>query len=89
MRLADCGAAAAGAQGKSLRDSRAELAYGAGFVQWFAEEAKRTYGDVIPSASAGKRVVVVKEPIGVAAMITPVSGAGMQPICAIVKKIGS
>ena len=59
-------------QGKPLRDSRAELAYGSGFVEWYAEEAKRTYGDVIPSASANKRVVVVKEPVGVAAMITPV-----------------
>lgn len=53
-------------------DARAELAYGAGFVDWYAEEAKRTYGDVIPSSSANKRVIVVKEPIGVAAMITPV-----------------
>ena len=48
------------------------MAYGAGFVEWFAEEAKRTYGDTIPSSTGSKRIVVVKQPIGVAAMITPV-----------------
>ena len=58
-------------QGKPLAESRGEIAYGASFVEWFAEEAKRVYGDTIPSPWADKRIVVLKQPIGVAAMITP------------------
>lgn len=45
--------------------------YGASFIEWFAEEAKRTYGDSIPSTVAGKRLVTIKQPIGVACAITP------------------
>ena len=52
-------------QGKPLAESRGEVAYGAGFIEWFAEEAKRTYGDVIPSHARDKRIIVIKEPIGV------------------------
>jgi succinate-semialdehyde dehydrogenase/glutarate-semialdehyde dehydrogenase len=58
-------------QGKPLAESRGEVAYGASFVEWFAEEAKRVYGDTIPSQQKDKRLVVVKEPIGVCAAITP------------------
>jgi succinate-semialdehyde dehydrogenase/glutarate-semialdehyde dehydrogenase len=58
-------------QGKPLAEARGEIAYAASFVEWFAEEAKRVYGDVIPSAQGDKRIVVLKEPIGVAAAITP------------------
>ncbi|HEY0106970.1 MAG TPA: NAD-dependent succinate-semialdehyde dehydrogenase [Rhizomicrobium sp.] len=58
-------------QGKPLAESRGEIAYGASFIEWFAEEAKRVYGDVIPSFAAGKRVLVFKEPVGVVAAITP------------------
>ncbi|HIJ62077.1 MAG TPA: NADP-dependent succinate-semialdehyde dehydrogenase [Rhodospirillaceae bacterium] len=58
-------------QGKPLAESRGEVAYGASFVQWFAEEGKRAYGDVIPTTAPGKRIVVLKEPIGVVAAITP------------------
>ena len=58
-------------QGKPLAESRGEISYGAGFVEWFAEEAKRTYGDVIPSNNADRRIVVIKQPVGVVAAITP------------------
>ena len=58
-------------QGKPLAESTGEIAYGASFVEWFAEEAKRVYGDVIPPHQADKRIIVIKEPIGVVASITP------------------
>jgi len=58
-------------QGKPLAEARGEALYAASFVEWFAEEAKRTYGDVIPSPVANQRLVVLKQPIGVAAAITP------------------
>lgn len=58
-------------QGKSLTEARGEIAYGASFIEWFAEEGKRLYGDVIPGHMADKRIVVLKQPIGVAAAITP------------------
>jgi succinate-semialdehyde dehydrogenase / glutarate-semialdehyde dehydrogenase len=58
-------------QGKPLTESRSEVAYGASFVEWFAEEGKRVYGDIIPTHAAGKRVLVYKEPIGVVSAITP------------------
>jgi succinate-semialdehyde dehydrogenase/glutarate-semialdehyde dehydrogenase len=58
-------------QGKPLVESRAEIAYAASFVKWFAEEAKRIYGDVIPSPQPDRRIVVIKQPIGVVACITP------------------
>lgn len=58
-------------QGKPLAESRGEIAYGASYLEWYGEEGKRVYGEVIPSASADKRIVVIKEPIGVCAAITP------------------
>ncbi|HTM60413.1 MAG TPA: NADP-dependent succinate-semialdehyde dehydrogenase [Burkholderiales bacterium] len=58
-------------QGKPLAESRGEIAYGASFIEWFAEEGKRVYGDTIPSPWADKRIVIMKQPIGVSAMITP------------------
>jgi len=58
-------------QGKPLAETRGEVAYGASFIEWFAEEGKRVYGDVIPTHAAGKRVLVLKQPIGVVAAITP------------------
>jgi succinate-semialdehyde dehydrogenase/glutarate-semialdehyde dehydrogenase len=58
-------------QGKPLTESRGEVAYGASFIEWFAEEGKRVYGDVIPTHAAGKRILVVKQPVGVVAAITP------------------
>jgi succinate-semialdehyde dehydrogenase/glutarate-semialdehyde dehydrogenase len=58
-------------QGKPLAESRGEIAYAASFLEWFAEEGKRTYGDIIPSTQENRRVLVLKEPIGVCAAITP------------------
>ncbi len=58
-------------QGKPLAEARLEIDYGAGFLQWFAEEATRAYGDIIPEPVAGRRVLALKEPVGVAAVITP------------------
>ena len=58
-------------QGKPLAEARGEIGYGAGFVKWFAEEAKRVYGETIPSPTADRRILVLKEPVGVCAAITP------------------
>lgn len=58
-------------QGKPLAEARGEALYAASFVEWFAEEAKRAYGDVIPQTVAGQRLLVLKQPIGVCAAITP------------------
>ena len=58
-------------QGKPLAEAKGEIAYGAAFIEWFSEEAKRVYGDTIPAPSGDKRIVVIKQPIGVVAAITP------------------
>src|SRR3546814_3873259 len=58
-------------QGKPLAEAKGEVVYGASFIEWFAEEAKRVYGDTIPQHQADKRTVVVKQPVGVVAAITP------------------
>lgn len=58
-------------QGKPLAEAKGEIAYAASFIEWFAEEGKRVYGDTIPGHTADKRIVVIKEPIGVCAAITP------------------
>lgn len=58
-------------QGKPINEARGEIRYGAAFIQWFAEEAKRVYGDIIPNPLPGQRLLVLKQPIGVVAAITP------------------
>ncbi|RMG87827.1 MAG: NAD-dependent succinate-semialdehyde dehydrogenase, partial [Bacteroidetes bacterium] len=58
-------------QGKPLAESRGEIKYGASFTEWFSEEARRAYGDIIPGHEPGKRILVLKQPVGVAAAITP------------------
>lgn len=58
-------------QGKPLAEARGEIAYGSAFIEWFAEEARRVYGDVIPSNNPSQRLVVLKQPVGVVAAITP------------------
>ena len=58
-------------QGKPLAEAKGEIAYGASYVQWFAEEAKRVYGDTIPALNESSKVIVLKQPIGVCAAITP------------------
>ncbi|MZR64279.1 NAD-dependent succinate-semialdehyde dehydrogenase [Alcanivorax sp. DP30] len=58
-------------QGKPLAEAKGEIAYAASFLKWFSEEARRAYGDTIPGAKPGQRIVVIKQPIGVTAAITP------------------
>ena len=58
-------------QGKPIAEARGEVGYGASFIEWFAEEGKRTYGDIIPTPSNDRRILVIKQPIGVVASITP------------------
>lgn len=58
-------------QGKPLAEAAGEIAYGANYIEWFAEEGKRVYGDTIPALSSNNRIVVVKQPVGVVAAITP------------------
>lgn len=58
-------------QGKPLAESRTEIAYGASFVEWYAEEGKRVYGDVIPAPASGQRIMVLRQPVGVCAAVTP------------------
>ena len=58
-------------QGKVLAEARGEIAYGASYIEWFAEEAKRVYGDTIPEPAKDRRIVVIKQPVGVVACITP------------------
>ncbi len=70
-------------QGKSIHESRGEIDYGASFVSWFAEEAVRTYGDVIPGHGADKRIITIKQPIGVVLAITPWN----FPVAMVTRKI--
>lgn len=58
-------------QGKPLLEAQGEVVYGASFIEWFAEEAKRTYGEIIPTPHDGRRIMVIKQPVGVVAAITP------------------
>ncbi len=58
-------------QGKPLAEARGEISYGASFIEWFAEEAKRVYGDIIPQTVPSRRILVLKQPVGVCAAITP------------------
>jgi len=70
-------------QGKPYKESLGEVDYGAAYVEWFAEEAKRAYGDVIPATTRGRRIVVTKEPVGIVAAITPWN----FPIAMLARKI--
>jgi succinate-semialdehyde dehydrogenase / glutarate-semialdehyde dehydrogenase len=70
-------------QGKPLAEARGEVVYGASFIEWFAEEAKRVYGETIPTTDANKRYMVLKQPIGVCAAITPWN----FPIAMITRKV--
>jgi succinate-semialdehyde dehydrogenase/glutarate-semialdehyde dehydrogenase len=67
----DLGALMTAEQGKPLAEAKGEVAYAASFIEWFGEEAKRVYGDTIPSPWSDRRLVVIKQPIGVCAAITP------------------
>lgn len=70
-------------QGKPLAEAQAEIAYGANYIEWFSEESKRIYGDTIPQPSNDKRIMVVKQPVGVVACITPWN----FPIAMLTRKI--
>jgi len=67
----DLGALMTLEQGKPLAEAKGEIAYAAAFLQWFSEEAKRAYGDTIPAARPGQHIIVIKQPVGVSAAITP------------------
>ncbi len=71
-------------QGKPLAEARGEVAYGASFIEWFAEEAKRIYGDTIPAPATDRRIVAIKQPVGVVAAITPWN----FPNAMITRKVG-
>ncbi|UOB05911.1 NAD-dependent succinate-semialdehyde dehydrogenase [[Acidovorax] ebreus] len=71
-------------QGKPLAEARGEVAYAASFLEWFAEEGKRAYGDVIPSHKTDARILVLKEPVGVVAAITPWN----FPLAMVTRKLG-
>jgi succinate-semialdehyde dehydrogenase/glutarate-semialdehyde dehydrogenase len=71
-------------QGKPLAEARGEIAYAAGFIEWFAEEARRVYGDVIPGYARDRRILVLKQPVGVVAAITPWN----FPSAMIARKLG-
>ena len=70
-------------QGKPLAEARGEIAYGASFIEWYAEEGKRVYGDVIPQHQVDKRLLVIKQPVGVTAAITPWN----FPIAMVTRKV--
>lgn len=86
-------------QGKPLAEAKGEIAYGAAYLEWYAEEGKRAYGDVIPGPAADRRIIVTKEPVGVCAAITPWNfpssmigrkvGAALGAGCSIVIKPAS
>jgi succinate-semialdehyde dehydrogenase / glutarate-semialdehyde dehydrogenase len=71
-------------QGKPLAEAKGEIAYGASFIEWFAEEGKRLYGDMIPGHAADKRILVMRQPVGVVAAITPWN----FPLAMITRKAG-
>jgi succinate-semialdehyde dehydrogenase/glutarate-semialdehyde dehydrogenase len=72
-------------QGKPLVEARGEIAYGSAFIEWFAEEARRVYGDIIPANTPGRRLQVIKQPVGVVATITPWN----FPNAMITRKVGA
>lgn len=86
-------------QGKPLSEARGEIAYGSSFIEWFSEEAKRVYGDIIPGPANDRRILVIKQPVGVVAAITPwnfpnamitrKAGAALAAGCTIVIKPAS
>ncbi|NKC15252.1 MAG: succinate-semialdehyde dehydrogenase [Gammaproteobacteria bacterium] len=80
----DLGAILTAEMGKPLGEGKGEILYGASFIEWFAEEAKRVYGDVIPGHQADKRIIVLKQPVGVVASITPWN----FPNAMIARKVG-
>ena len=83
QHIDDLGRIMTAEQGKPLAEAKGEVAYGASFIEWFAEEAKRVYGETIPTTDNGKRYLVIKQPVGVCAAITPWN----FPIAMITRKV--
>jgi len=85
--------------GKPLKEALGEIKYGASFIEWFAEEAVRVYGDVIPSPASNQRLIVIKQPVGVVGLITPwnfpnamitrKAGAALAAGCTVIVKPGA
>lgn len=71
-------------QGKPLPEAKLEVKYGASYIEWFSEEAKRVNGSILPGHMKGRRVLVIKQPIGVAALITPWN----FPVAMVTRKVG-
>lgn len=82
---ADLAAIMTAEQGKPLTEAKGEIAYAASFIEWFAEESRRTYGDIIPTHNPGARILVTHEPVGVTAAITPWN----FPAAMIARKVGA
>ena len=80
----DLGAILTAEMGKPFAEARGEILYGASFIEWFAEEAKRIYGDVIPGHQGDKRIMVIRQPVGVVASVTPWN----FPNAMIARKVG-
>ena len=72
-------------QGKPLCEARGEVAFGASCIEWFSEEAKRIYGDIIPPRTGENRIIVSKQPVGIAALVTPWN----HPVAMILRKAGA
>lgn len=74
--MAEVGAGVHGSpvlQGKPMRESLGEMVYSASFLEWFSEEARRVYGDIVPPPAKDRKILLLKQPVGVASVITPVS----------------
>ena len=72
-------------QGKPLKEALAEVLYGASYFEWFAEEGRRVYGDIVPTTAAGKKMFITKQPLGVAALITPFN----FPVAMVTRKVSA
>ena len=73
-------------QGKPLREARGEIGTGANVIEWFAEEARRIYGDIVPPTAADKRILVMRQPVGVVAAITPWNFPHGMVVCASARR---
>ena len=76
-------------QGRSMAEARGEVTYAASFIEWFAEEGKRAYGDVIPAHDRAMRLLVIKQPIGVTATIRRKAGPALAAGCPMIIKPAS
>lgn len=73
-------------QGKPLRESLGEVAYSASFLEWFSEEARRVYGDIVPAPAKDRKILLLKQPVGVTSIITPVSSQSESTLCVMTRR---